>query len=160
MSVTMLAAIAIILSFFGLKITRIYIQPSFKIEKIWIAGAITLAINLLLLGVTALGVIFIPSSTPVFMVLSPVISVISWVFIKGSFIRSFLQRLQAFLLGFSVYFVLLVFFTYRFYTIKPSYPGEDMFMTGLGYMMGSIVCFFAILIGSFAFLLPNKKIGN
>lgn len=157
MSFTLLAVIALVLVFFGLNVSKFYMNNSFKIESTWMAGILTLAGNIVLLGVTGLGVIFVPFLTPFFIVLSPVISVIMWVMIKESFRKNLLKRFQAYLLGFSVYLILFIFFTYRLYTIKPSYQGEDMFMTGLGYMIGSVVCFFAILIGSLAFLLPYKK---
>ncbi|MGE8203470.1 hypothetical protein ACQKP0_02820 [Heyndrickxia sp. NPDC080065] len=156
MSLTMLGCIALFLAFFSLIFIRQNLKTRFDFKNAWTAGGSILVINIILIGLTILGVFFIPFSTPFFIVISPVVSVIAWVFIKESFRKPLLKRLHAVIVGQSIYIGLFIYLAYKNSTIKPSYPGEDMFMTGLGYMIGMIVCFFATLIGVIAFLLPHK----
>lgn len=158
MSLTSLSFIALILAFFGLKFTRIDGRLNFVFNYFWSAGSALLGINILLLGMTILGVVLFPISTPFFIVLSPVISVISWNCIRICFRKPLVKRLYAFFIGHSIYFILLLYCIYGFFTLKPSYPGEDMFMSGLGYLIGVIISFFAIILGLITFLLPYKNI--
>lgn len=152
MSLSLLLLIALLLAFFSIRSIGFQFKIKYYFKSPLTAGISILIINILLISLTALGVFFIPFSTPVFIVLSPVASVIAWAYIRHSFLKPFSKRLCAILIGQSVYIVLFIYFFYQNNHIEPLYPGEDTFMRGLGFLIGMIVSFCATVIGLITFL--------
>jgi len=155
MSLSLLLFIALVLSILSTRFIKVNFTVKYQFQSPFTVGGVILAINILLITITALGVFFIPFSTPVFIVLSPVASVIAWVYIKQCFPKPILKRLSAILIGQSVYMILFIYFFYKNQHLVPLYPGEDTFMRGLGLLIGMIVCIGATVIGLITFLLPK-----
>ncbi|MBB2480154.1 hypothetical protein H5P36_08115 [Bacillus sp. APMAM] len=155
MSLSLLLLIALVLAIFSIRSIRINFKMKYQFHSAFTAGGAILAINLLLIAITALGVFFIPFSTPIFIVLSPVASVVAWAYIKYCFPNPLLKRLCAILIGQSIYVFLFIYFFYKNQHLEPLYPGEDTFMRGLGLLIGMVVCIAATLIGLITFLLPK-----
>ncbi|MBS4172812.1 hypothetical protein [Bacillus sp. FJAT-49736] len=159
MSFTLLLLIALILSFFSINTIGIHFKSKWCFRSPLTAGGTILVINIILITITALGVLFIPFSTSIFTVLSPVISVFAWVYIRKSFQQPLLKRLYAILIGQSIYVLLFIYFYYQKMNLTPLYPGEDTFMRGFGLLIGMTVSIVAIIIGLITFLIP-KVPGN
>jgi len=155
MSLSLLLLIALVLAIFSIRSIRINFKMKYQFHSPFTAGGAILLINILLISITALGVFFIPFSTPFFIVLSPVASVIAWAYIKFCFPNTILKRLCAILIGQSIYIILFFYFFYKDQHLVPLYPGEDTFMRGIGLLIGMIVCIGATAIGLITFLLPK-----
>ncbi|WP_050614167.1 hypothetical protein [Bacillus testis] len=156
MSFTNLLVLALVVSIFCLFISKALIQQNPKQQSVWWAGSKLLFVNAVIITATVCGVFKLPVPVPLVMVGSPFASVLVWTFFRAGFTAPFWGRAYAFLIGHSVYGVLLVYFLYKNTTLTPLYPGEDLFMRGLGYLGGIGICFFAILIGAAVFLAPDK----
>ncbi|MGV3466773.1 MAG: hypothetical protein ACO1OT_15975 [Heyndrickxia sp.] len=155
MSLSLLLFIALVLAIFSIRSIKINFSMKYQFQSPFTAGGAILIINILLIAITALCVFFVPFSTPIFIVLSPVASVVAWAYIKYCFPEPILKRLAAIFIGQSVYIILFIYFLYKNQHLVPLYPGEDTFMSGLGLLIGMIVCIGATLIGIVTFLLPR-----
>jgi hypothetical protein len=60
-------------------------------------------------------------------------------------------------IGSSFYLLLGIFFLYKYMNLKPSYPGDDTFMAGIGLLFGIIVTLVAWITCFIFTALINKK---
>ncbi|MBP0725455.1 hypothetical protein J5Y03_09665 [Bacillus sp. RG28] len=85
------------------------------------------------------------------------ISIWFWALINVSWKGRKGNRIKMGSIGSSFYLLLGIFFLYKLMTLKPSYPGEDTFMAGIGLLFGIIVTLVA-WITCFIFTALVKKI--
>jgi len=70
---------------------------------------------------------------------APLLSIFFWSLINVSWKGSKGDRIKMASIGSSFYLLLGIFFIYKLMTLKPSYPGDDIFMAGIGLLFGIIV---------------------
>ncbi len=116
----------------------------------WKAGGILFGVNALLFSCTililiGLSYLLIPYLHIFIMIGAVIISLIVWIKFARSWSGSKLNQWKFALIGSSFYAVMIIFFSYWYVTLEPSYPGEDLFMAGIGLMMAIFVSFVAFL---------------
>lgn len=129
----------------------------------WLIGAFLFGVNLLLFGATGLilyGITFmmIPYVHLVIMVGAVVSSIIVWQSIVYARDWGKGERLKAGLVGSGFYLLLFLFILYKWVTYVPQYPGEDEFMSTIGFFIGELVTGMAFIICLVIMVfLPVKK---
>ncbi|WP_085520603.1 hypothetical protein [Tuberibacillus sp. Marseille-P3662] len=117
----------------------------------WLSGLLLFFINtvyffsVLLIIFYLLTIFTIPGIHLVVMLAAVILSIYTWVFLNVIWIGSNRDRLKMGSVGSSFYLFLFVYFLYRFVTLEPSYPGEDMVMAAVGLLFGMIVAIVAYL---------------
>jgi hypothetical protein len=81
----------------------------------------------------------IPFVHIIIMFIAVIVSVFFWITINKIWQGSKTNRLKMGLVGSSFYMILSLVFIYWLVTLKPSYPGEDTFMSAIGLLLGIIV---------------------
>ncbi|MCA1060641.1 hypothetical protein LCL96_17025 [Rossellomorea aquimaris] len=117
----------------------------------WLIGVFLFVINLILFGTTALvlyGITYlmIPYIHLVIMVAATVTSILVWQSLV--YAREWMkgERWKAGMTGSSFYLLLFLYILYEWNTYVPIYPGEDEFMSSLGFFIGELVTGMAFLI--------------
>jgi hypothetical protein len=114
----------------------------------WKARGILFGVNALLFSCTILigiSYLLIPYLHIFIMIGAVIVSLIVWIKFARSWSGSKLNQWKFALIGSSFYVVMIIFFSYWYVTLEPSYPGEDLFMAGIGLMMAIFVSFVAFL---------------
>lgn len=109
-------------------------------QKSYLAGIVLLLVNAVLffgsLGIlNALMLYFGLYVHFIVMLVAAVLSIASWMIVNRPWNGSNRGRIVIAGIGSSFYFVLTVLFVYRYMSIEPYYPGEDIFMRALGLML-------------------------
>ena len=93
------------------------------------------------------------------MLLAVIGSIFLWVIVNKSWQGTKRNRLKMAAAGSSFYLFLSIAFLYMFVTLQPSYPGEDVFMKGVGILFALIVAAVAF-ITCYVFTGFSKKENN
>ncbi|WP_419465901.1 hypothetical protein [Bacillus spongiae] len=103
--------------------------------------------GLILFGLTFLTIPFLHLFIIIFAVLG---SLYFWISVHKAWIGTRQGRLMLGIIGSSFYIILTIIFIYKIVTLTPSYPGEDVTMIFIGWMMAitvtgvaAIMCFFS-----------------
>ncbi len=117
----------------------------------WLMGVLLFGLNLFLFSATALilyGMTFmmIPFIHLVVMASATASSVLAWQSIVYSRDWGKGERLKVGMVGSSFYLFLFLFILYKWVTYVPRYPGEDEFMSAIGYFMAELVTGMAFVI--------------
>lgn len=133
-------------------------------QNYWKAGFFLFILNATLFCITIaifiiLGFLIIPIIHLLVMVLAVLGSFFLWIIVNKAWQGTNGNRLKMSILGSSFYVILSFLLLYWLLTLKPSYQGEDMFMSSIGLMFGlivSVVAFISCLITTgFTF---NRKV--
>lgn len=116
----------------------------------WLAGGLLFFMNAILFFLTCL-LIYLLTHTLIlfihlFVILIAVIgSIFLWILFNKAWQGSKTNRLKMGMVGSSFYFFLFLIFVFMFVTLKPSYPGEDIFMRSIGLIFAITVSFVAFI---------------
>lgn len=77
--------------------------------------------------------------------LAPLASLLGWTWLAKVFQGSKQDRFKAALFGSSPYWILAIIASIRYVTLKPQFPGDDLFMAYLGLDIFVAVCILACL---------------
>ncbi|MFD3449702.1 hypothetical protein ACFDTO_34580 [Microbacteriaceae bacterium 4G12] len=110
----------------------------------WLSGLFLFLMNTALFFLTGLILyvltyFLIPFVHLLVMIVAVIGSVFLWIIINKAWQGTKRNRLKMGTFGSSFYMILSLLFIYWLVTLKPSYPGEDTFMRGIGLMLGVIV---------------------
>ncbi|MCA1055674.1 hypothetical protein LCM10_11820 [Rossellomorea aquimaris] len=110
----------------------------------WLVGLFLFAVNVVLFGVTGLvlfglSLLMIPFLHLFIMLGAVIISILVWMSIATSRSWKKWDRLKIGFVGSSFYLILTIFFFYQWASVEPRFPGDDTFMTALGFMVVAVV---------------------
>lgn len=130
----------------------------------WRSGTFLFIMNAVLFFSTffvlyGLTYISIPYVHVVIMLLAVIGSIFLWAIVNKSWQGTKRNRLKMAAAGSSFYLFLSIAFLYMFVTLQPSYPGEDVFMKGVGILFALIVAAVAF-ITCYVFTGFSKKENN
>lgn len=116
----------------------------------WLSGVFLFFVNASFFGTTALllyllTLIEIPFIHILIMIFAVVISILAWANISRSWQGTRKNRFKMGFLGSSFYLLLALIIIYQWINLKPSYPGDDTFMAGIGLLFGFVVSFVAFI---------------
>ncbi|PLS17443.1 hypothetical protein CVD28_12910 [Bacillus sp. M6-12] len=94
---------------------------------------------LTILALYALTYFFVPFEHLLVMLFAVAGSIYLWVFINNAWQGTKRNRIKMSAVGSSFYIFLTVMFMYWYINLKPSYPGEDTFMSAIGLFFAIIV---------------------
>ncbi|MBG9930933.1 hypothetical protein ABD94_08100 [Bacillus aryabhattai] len=126
------------------------LQKKSWFESPYSSGIILFLWNTLMTGVVAFFIFIltkvnIPFLHLVILGIGTIISIWAWSIFNIAWIGSRKNRFKMASIGSSFYAILGVYALYRYLTLKPSYPGEDLFMAALGLMAVLIIAVVALL---------------
>ncbi|WP_409300444.1 hypothetical protein [Peribacillus sp. SCS-155] len=122
----------------------------------WQCGIVLFGINFILFGSivgSLLSHINIPIIALAFIGLAG--SMLAWTYLTVKWQGTQKDKRKMSFIGSSFYLVMALLFVYRYFTIKPSYPGDDLFMAYLGLEMGIFVALVAFVT---CFLITGKGV--
>jgi hypothetical protein len=125
-------------------------------ENHWLAGLFLFFSNMVLFCLVGLSLYLflsnftIPYLHLVFMVLGVITSFYLWSIIQQAWGGPKGKRIIVGLIGSSFYLMLTIGFGYQLLVLKPTFPGDDMFMAAIGLGLGITVTFVAF-VSSFVF---------
>lgn len=110
----------------------------------WLAGAFLFCLNGVLFFGTllilyALIYLFIPFFHLLVMLFAVIGSILFWLIIHKAWCGIKQNRWKLGVIGSGFYLILTSVFVYMYATLEPTYPGEDMFMKGMGLFLAIIV---------------------
>lgn len=110
----------------------------------WLAGLFIFAVNAVFFSITVfilflLMYFLIPYLHFFVMVSAVLISLYAWILFNKVWSGTKRDQLIMGAVGSSFYILLTIVFVYWFITLKPDYPGQDLFMAALGLMMAILV---------------------
>ncbi|WP_242450828.1 hypothetical protein [Priestia endophytica] len=114
------------------------------------------AIVALLIFALMITEIYIPYLHIVIFGLGTLACILAWATFSAAWVGSKKSRLTMASIGSSFYVLLGMYGLYEYITLKPSYPGEDVFMAALGFM-GVMVVAAVALMTCFLFIGFQKK---
>ncbi|QGH35217.1 hypothetical protein GI584_14685 [Gracilibacillus salitolerans] len=132
------------------------------LNNYWITGGILFGVNALfftstILILIGLSYLMLPYVHLLVMVVAVIISIFVWIVFAHSWRGSKLNKWKMALIGSSFYVIMIIFFSYWYATLEPTYPGEDLFMAGLGLMMAIFVSLVAFLTSLFVVGTGNNR---
>jgi hypothetical protein len=113
--------------------------------------------SLAVLLIFLIGMLQIPYLHLFVMGAAPIISIWFWSLMNVSWKGSKGNRIKMASIGSSFYLLLGIFFLYKYMNLKPSYPGDDTFMAGIGLLFGIIVTLVAWITCFIFTALVNKE---
>ncbi|WP_343798726.1 hypothetical protein [Bacillus carboniphilus] len=115
------------------------------LQSTWICGLLHFLINAILFTITGVVLFFVtvyltvPYLHIIIMVIAVLASFYIWGIIRDLGPRIRTGRLLSGLIGSSFYCLVTLYFLYRYLTLEPMFPGDDMFMAAVGLFFGMSV---------------------
>ncbi|OAB33494.1 hypothetical protein PMSM_15845 [Paenibacillus macquariensis subsp. macquariensis] len=119
-----------------LRITKWY-------QNHWLGGVFLFVVNSVLFSSTLFGIYLAIYFSMSFLLLLVILfgvigSIYSWLILNNAWQGSKGNRVKMGLVGSGFYALLALILVYLWLTLKPTYPGEDTFMGGIGILFGII----------------------
>lgn len=119
-------------------------------QSFWLAGGLVFLVNASLFFAAALlanllFVINIPYVHNILMISVVIVSLYVWSVCNRAWSGSKRNRLKLGLIGSSFYLGLFCYSSFQYFTVKPSYPGEDTFMMTFAWLAVSMTTIIAAL---------------
>ncbi len=161
-------SLIVLVGILGILVVKFYKKPLAKIvsndnkmvqqlknaswyQNHWVGGVVLFVVNTVLFTSTVFGlylaIFFSMSFILLIAILFGVIgSIYSWSILNNAWQGTKRNRLKMGLVGSSFYALLTLALAYLWVTLKPSNPGEDTFMGGIGLVFGMIVTLVAFTV--------------
>lgn len=117
----------------------------------WLGGLFLFVLNAMLFGGTLLALyittrFFIPYVHMIIMLVAVLLSVYMWSILGKAWQGGRGERFKMGIVGGSFYLLLALLCTYGLITLEPTYPGEDTFMSAIGFIFGIVVTTVAFVV--------------
>ncbi|WNB91799.1 hypothetical protein [Bacillus sp. NEB1478] len=124
----------------------------------WIAGAAMFLTNALLFALAIILFFYVPFGMPICLIICIPLSMFIWYLFSETWQGSYTDKIKFACIGSSFFLVFIGWVVWKYSTLEPAFPGDDLFMAWIGTLLAIIVSSGAFVVSLFVIL--KKKRNN